>query len=64
MAGPAWSHVVKACLSHELLLPTTIMTQFGAFVPGLKGDNTPTLMTDGCGNLHCQQNCFHSADLR
>ena len=56
--------LVKACLSHELLLPTTIMTQFGAFVPGLKGDNTPTLMTDGCGNLHCQQNCFHSADLR
>ena len=21
-------------------------------------------MTDGCGNLQCEQSCFHSADLR
>ena len=31
---------------------------------GIKGDDTPTLMTDGCGNLQCEQGCFHSADLR
>ena len=30
---------------------------------GIKGDDTPTLMTDGCGNLQCEQGCFHSADL-
>ena len=64
MIGPSWPYVVKTCLSHEHLAPTAIMSQFGAFIPGIKGDDTPTLMTDGCGNLQCRQNCFNSADLR
>ena len=51
-------------LPAEKLTATNIMSQFGAFIPGIKGDDTPTLMTDGCGNLQCQQSCFNSADLR
>ena len=63
LPGPSWPHVVKTCLSHGMMAPTNIMNQFGAFIPGMKGDNTPTLMTDGCGNLQCYQTCFNSADL-
>ena len=28
----------------------------------IKGENPTYLMTDGCGNLLCSLNCYHSAD--
>ena len=34
LSGPSWPHVVQACLAHNLIVPTNIMTQFGAFIPG------------------------------
>jgi hypothetical protein len=32
--GPAWAHVVRACLSHNFLLPVQIMNTIGGFTPG------------------------------
>ncbi len=32
--GPAWAHVVRACLSHNFLLPIQIMNTIGGFTPG------------------------------
>merc|ERR1719458_2346312 len=36
--GPGWPHVLRAVLCHNLLLPTAVMSHFGAFVPGVKGE--------------------------
>ena len=29
LPGPAWAHVVTACLSHDFMVPTNIITQVG-----------------------------------
>ena len=57
-AHPAWGLQVQACLSSGALLPTSLLTQMGAFVPpNPAGDTTQAT----CGLSSCSELCLGPA---
>ena len=56
---PAWGLQVQACLSSSALLPTSLLTQMGAFVPPNPAACDPTQAT--CGLSSCSGRCLGPA---
>ena len=63
-ASPNWAIITRLCLARDMEFVTLIMKNFGAFIPGIRGDNVNVRgLSRPCGHLMCSKRCVPVADI-
>ena len=62
--GPNWAVMTRLCLCRDMEFPTLILKNFGAFIPGIRGDLVKVRgLSRPCGHLLCNKRCIPVADI-
>ena len=63
-ASPNWPLITRLCLARDMEFVTLIMKNFGAFIPGIRGDNVNVRgLSRPCGHLMCSKRCVPVAGI-
>ena len=63
-ASPNWPLIARLCLARDMEFVTLIMKNFGAFIPGIRGDNVNVRgLSRPCGHLMCSKRCVPVAGI-
>ena len=61
---PNWALITRLCLARDMEFVTLIMKNFGAFIPGIRGDNVKVRgLSRSCGHYMCNKRCIPVAGI-
>lgn len=61
---PNYALVTRLCLSRDMEFVSLIMKNFGAFIPGIRGDNVNVRgLSRPCGHFMCNKRCIPVAGI-
>ena len=62
--SPNWPILTRLCLARDMEFGIMIMKNFGAFIPGIRGDTVNVRgLCRPCGHLMCSKGCIPVADI-
>ena len=62
--SPNWPILTRLCLARDMEFGIMIMKNFGAFIPGIRGDTVNVRgLCRPCGHLMCSKSCIPVADI-
>ena len=63
-SSPNWPILTRLCLARDMEFAALIMKNFGAFIPGIRGDTVNVRgLCRPCGHLMCSKACIPVADI-